>query len=171
MREGWELGTAKKPRVGEMRSGEPVIEEETLEGGVMLGTRVAPLVEAGEEIRRRKGQGGGKNWEGMQVDGDQYKRLGQVETGESSSPNQIVVEKDGRRRGKMVETQVGSQVGVVGGTGMMVLPGEPGEPVAQGEEGAVVVGWVLLGAWGPSPIKIGVEETKCTRCQTACQAQ
>lgn len=28
----------------------------------------------------------------------------------------------------------------------------------------------MLVTWGPNPIKIGVEETKCTRCQTACQA-
>lgn len=26
---------------------------------------------------------------------------------------------------------------------------------------------MLLGPWGPNPIKVGVEETKCTRCQTA----
>lgn len=67
--------------------------------------------------------------------GEQYKRLGQVETGESNSPNQIVEEEDGRTRGKTEETQVGIQEWVVGGTGMMVLPGEPGEQVARGVEG------------------------------------
>lgn len=131
-------------------------------------------MEDGEEIRRRKGQGGGKKWEGMEegAGGDQDRRLGQVGTGESNSPNQIAEEEDGRMTGRMEEeTQVGIQVGVVGGAGTKVLLGEPGEPVAQGgEEGVEEGGWVLLGAWGLNPIKVGVEETKCTRCQTASRA-
>lgn len=122
------------------------------------------------EVRRRKGQGGGKKWEGMGVGGDQDRRSGQVGTGESNSPNQIVEEVDGRMRGRMEETQVGIQVWVVGGAGTMVHPGEPGEQGAQGEEVVEEGGWALLGAWGPNPIKVGVEETKCTRCQTASRA-
>ncbi|TNN38825.1 hypothetical protein EYF80_051009 [Liparis tanakae] len=117
------------------------------------------------------------------VDGDQARRPGQVGTGESNSPNQIAEEGDGRMTGRMeAETQGGIQVGVVGAAGMRVLLGEPGEQVAQEEEEVVEEeeeegegeeeeeeegGWVLLGAWGPNPIKVGVEETKCTRCQTA----
>lgn len=92
-------------------------------------------MEAGEEVRSRKGQGDGKNWEGMEeeVDGDQDRRLVQVGTGESNSLNQTVEEEeDGRTRGIMEETQGGIQVRAVGGAGMKVLPVEPGE---QGEEG------------------------------------
>lgn len=102
--------------------------------------------------------------------GDQDRRLGQVGTGESNSPNQIAEEGDGRMRGRMEETQVGIQVWVVGGAGMMVPLGEPGEQVAQGGEGVEEGEWVLLGAWRPNPIKVGAEETKCTRCQTASRA-
>lgn len=65
MEEGWGLGMARKLRVGEMRNGETVVEEEMEEDGVIVGNRVTHRVEAGEEIRRRKGQGGGKKWEGM----------------------------------------------------------------------------------------------------------
>lgn len=103
--------------------------------------------------------------------GDQDRRLGQVGIGESNNLNQIAEEGDGRMRGRMEEeTQVGNQVWVVGGAGMMVLLGEAGEQGAQGEEGVEEGGWVLLGAWGPNPIKVGVEETNCTRRQTASQA-
>lgn len=56
---------ARKLRVGEMRNGETVVEEEMEEDGVIVGNRVTLRVEAGEEIRWRKGQGGGKKWEGM----------------------------------------------------------------------------------------------------------
>lgn len=64
MAEGWGLGMARMPRVGEMRNGETAVEEEMGEDGVILGNRVTLRV-AGEGIRRRKGQGGGKKWEGM----------------------------------------------------------------------------------------------------------
>lgn len=56
---------ARKPRVGEMRNGETVVKEGMGEDGVILVNRVSQWLEAGEEIRRRKGQGGGKKWEGM----------------------------------------------------------------------------------------------------------
>lgn len=135
---------AQITRVGEMRNGGTVLEEEMGEDGVILGNKVTKLVEAGEEIRGRKGQMGGKKWEGMleEVDGDQYRKSGQVEIGESNSPNQIMEEEeDGRMRGKMEETQVGIQVWVVGGTGIViVLHGEHGEQVAQEVEGVEEVG-------------------------------
>lgn len=129
-------------------------------------------MEAGEEVRRRKG--GGKKWEGVEQEagGDQDKRSGQVGTGESNSPNQTAEEEEGgMMRGSLEETQVGIQVRVVGAAGMMVLPEEPGEQGVQEEEEGVEEGeWVLLGVWGLNPIKAGVEETKCTRCQTASRA-
>lgn len=74
--------------------------------------------------------------------GDQDRRPQQVGTGESTRPNQAVQEVDGKMTETVGETQVGIQVQVAGGVGMMVLPVGPGEQVAQGEE-AVEEGWVL----------------------------
>ncbi|KAK5880893.1 hypothetical protein CesoFtcFv8_021754 [Champsocephalus esox] len=180
-------------KAGGVRSGGMAVEEELeeeLEDGGILGNRVTLRVEAGEETttttRRKKHQAGGKKWEGMEegmeegveegveegmeegVGGDQDRRGGRVGTGESNSPNQVAEEGDGRTRKRAEEeTQVGTRVG---GAGMKGLLGEPGEPGAQGEE--TEEGWESAAVeWGgPNPIKVGVEETKCTRCQTASRA-
>lgn len=144
---------------------------------MILDNRVIQQVEAGEGVRRRKGQGDGKRWEGMEeeVGGVQDRELGQVGTGESKSPNQTVEEGDGRMRGKVgEETQVGIQMWGHGGAGMRAHPGGPGGLEAQGEEGVEEGEWVESETWGPKPIKVGVEgmaeETKRTRCQTASRA-
>lgn len=93
------MGMAKKLRDGEKMNGERVAEEMAADG-VTLGNKMRPLEDAGEEISPRKGQVGGKNWEGMLegVGGDQFTRLEQEETGKSNSQNQIV--EDVRRRKK-----------------------------------------------------------------------
>ncbi|KAK7880446.1 hypothetical protein WMY93_032920 [Mugilogobius chulae] len=79
------------------------------------------------------------------------------------------MEVDGKMRGKMVqETQVGIRVWVAGEAGMKVAPEEHGERVVRGVGVAQEVEQVLL---VPNLIKVGAEETKCIRCQTANRAQ
>ncbi|KAG7226526.1 hypothetical protein INR49_003848 [Caranx melampygus] len=144
---------ARRLRVGEMRNGETVVEEEMQEDGVILGSRVTQRVEAGEEIRRKKGQGDGKKWVemGEEVGGVQDRRLGQVGTGESKSPNQIVEEGDGRMTGKMeAETQVGIQVWVVGEAGMITPPENLGSRRHRGS-GSGGGGMGVVGGMGSKP--------------------
>lgn len=74
-------------------------------------------------------------------------------------------------RGRMQEeTQVGIRVWVVGEAGMIMLHAEPGVQEVLVEEEAVEEGEWVLGVSGQNPIKIGVEQTKCIRCQTASRA-